>query len=169
MKRKGNEHERTTAKQLSKWALGNKKKHIFWRALSSGAKGTQNKNMDNSNQYCGDIVSHSQLAKKLTDIFSIECKFHKNYNLLKAFRNPDTNNKFQNHWEQTLKDAEKSGRIGMMIFTFNYQPNLIMIENYHDSSYPHFYILHKGENMIMRMDEFTSFYDYEEFVNKFEG
>ncbi|MHB8880421.1 MAG: putative PDDEXK endonuclease [Thermodesulfovibrionales bacterium] len=74
-KTRANRWEREASRLLSLWVSGGKRKDLFWRTNSSGAKGTVTKEKN----HCGDIVASDPAGVEFADRFHIEAKWRKEF------------------------------------------------------------------------------------------
>lgn len=74
-KKRANKWERESARLLSMWLTRGKRKDLFWRTNSSGAKGTATKDKN----HAGDIVAVGAMGKWFQDRFLIEAKWKKDF------------------------------------------------------------------------------------------
>ena len=112
-KGKGSLWERDVAKTLTKWLTGSEKPYVWWRAPGSGAIATIS---EENKELSGDIITLRPEGAFLTDKFSIECKvgypnsnFHKH---LKGVKNDE----IRLFWEQACGDADRAGKLPMLIY-----------------------------------------------------
>jgi hypothetical protein len=74
-KTRANRWERESARILSLWLSKGKRKDLFWRTNSSGAKGTVTKEKNHS----GDIVAVDDRGKWFQERFLVEAKWKKDF------------------------------------------------------------------------------------------
>ena len=112
-KGKGSLWERDVAKTLTKWLTGVEKPYVWWRAPGSGAMATisaENKELS------GDIIPLRPEGAFLTDKYSIECKVgYPNSNIHKHLKGVK-NDEIRLFWEQCCGDADRAGKLPMLIY-----------------------------------------------------
>lgn len=109
---KGSDWERIIAKDLTKWASGQKKEYWYWRTPGSGSLLTIAKQLNLS----GDIIHLTDNGKFLTTKFTIECKNgYEKGGLFKIIKD-NKDNEIKNFWIQVNRDANKSNTYPMLIF-----------------------------------------------------
>lgn len=74
-KTRANRWEREASRLLSVWVSGGRRKDLFWRTNSSGAKGTVTKEAG----HCGDIVATDPAGVAFCKKFYVECKWKKDF------------------------------------------------------------------------------------------
>lgn len=111
-KAKGSAWEREIAKALTMWVTGKEKPYVFWRSPSSGALATISQSLDTS----GDIIAIRPEGKFLTDIYSIEAKNGYPAASFDKHLKKTKNNDIESFWKQCVSDAEKAGKMPMLIF-----------------------------------------------------
>lgn len=152
-KAKGNVFERKIAKIMTEWT-GIK----FERVPASGGL-----HWKSDNRVYGDIVCNDPEFP-----FVIECKNRQAWNMDSLINGSKEVEKW---WKQVTADAEATGKLPMVIFTRNQQPNYIMmrLEDYDDDNlitsgqYPNIpmYVFRMdiaicGEPLtVMKLDDFT--------------
>jgi len=163
-KAKGSIFERDIAKILTVWVSGSERPYLFWRSPSSGVLQTISREKENTS---GDIISLAPEADFLTDVFSIEAKNgYPGADFWKHFKNVK-HNEIEDFWKQCLRDAEKAGKKGMLIFKKKGKNILLAIDvdvskilsNIVDI--PKSLILNYKTNLLTLV-----FFDMEEFFNK---
>lgn len=132
-KKKGSSFERDIAKKLSFWVCKEPQKLIFWRAPSSGAVGTIQKQKNVS----GDIIAYEPEYSWWNDYYNIECKNgYDKKNLSDVIISGKKSNILKEFWKQTNVEKKipiliiKKNRkilIGINKFLFN---KLKLKENY---------------------------------------
>lgn len=118
-KGKGSSNERKLCKILSEWWTKKKKPVVFWRVGSSGAQFTLSRG---STKMSGDIVAIEEKGTDLIDTFSIEAKWHKDFDLLELLHPEKKSNKIESWWEQCTRDANAVDKIPLLIFRRNRSP-----------------------------------------------
>ncbi len=160
---KGSQFEREVCRKLTKWITGEEKPEIFWRARASGAKATIDHSRGIRGQKYGDIVSIDEKGDWFVDMFTIECKFYKDFNFLNLLQ---CRGKVLDWWRQVRGDASKASNSPLLIFTKNYRPEYLCIDKVADrivDSYggrPKNKLEYKEMNIYL-FDEWLQFYDYE--------
>ena len=123
-KHKGSEFEREVAKILSRWwspSLFNKGELVFWRTHASG------KAKHISKHQFGDITNIREEGKPLIDLFVIECKRTKRFNLFSAIA--EDKSLPLTSWLKKLKaEAYGSNRFGWLIFKLDRYPIMCAVE-----------------------------------------
>ena len=112
-KNKGSEFERRICRSLTKLVTGEEKPEIFWRSASSGGKATIEKEAGNMS---GDIMSVNSAGQFIVDLYSIECKFYKDWRFEEFLTGKG---KLNIWWSQACRDAKKAGKNPMLIFKKN--------------------------------------------------
>ena len=118
-KSKGSGFEITVCRLLTEWITGEPKPEIFWRSASSGAKATQDFKSDVQSKMAGDIVAIDAAGQWFTDMYSVECKFYKDFKFEHVLEGKGHILKW---WEQCVGDAKKSDKLPMLIFKKNRSP-----------------------------------------------
>jgi hypothetical protein len=130
---KGGDFEREIATLISlNWTNG-KRDDIFWRTGGSGARATSRfkRGKQTANEH-GDLGYKDEIGKPLIDVFNFELKtgYRKkrknksgivsktNWCLLDCIDSSNTKNpvQFKEFWQESLVDAEKTGREPIVIF-----------------------------------------------------
>ena len=123
-KRKGSNFEREIAKILSEWwnyNLYKKGNLVFWRTHASG------KIKNHSSTQFGDITYIHPDGKDFIDLFVIECKRTKRYNILGILANDKSIPMIE--WLKKLKsEATQCNKFGMLIFKFDRYPIMIALD-----------------------------------------
>lgn len=119
---KGSENERNLCKVLSKWWTGKDKPIVFWRVGSSGATFT----ITSTTEMAGDVVAVHQDGISFTNIFVVETKFVKNFDILDLLYPEKKTNQIENWWDQVTRDSSKINRIPLLIFKRNRLEYLFM-------------------------------------------
>ena len=123
-KRKGSQFERDIARELSWWWDKKSQKNghlIFWRTAASGAA-----SHISQNQY-GDITYIDPSGKPLIDLFVIECKRTRRFNLFGIVAGDNSLPIIE--WLSKLKtEAVSAGKYGMLIFKLDRYPIMMAIE-----------------------------------------
>jgi len=123
-KRKGSEFEREVAKILSSWwdkELYKKSQLVFWRTHASGGA----KHI--SKQQSGDITYIHESGKPLIDLFVIECKRTKRYNLFGLVAG-DKSLPIYKWLNKLKKEAQSNNKYGFLIFKMDRYPIMCAIE-----------------------------------------
>lgn len=125
MANKGSSFERDISKYLSKWLTGSEKPYQYWRTPGSGSLCTIH---EENAGLSGDIRALTSDAKFLTNVFSIECKtgypgtsFWQHFADTKTF-------KIREFWEQACRDAEKGGKLPLLIYRKKGRKSLMGIQ-----------------------------------------
>ena len=125
-KRKGSDFEREVAKLLSKWwapDLFKKGELVFWRTHASGAASHL------ASQQAGDITYINEIGRPLIDLFVIECKRTRRFNLFGAVAG-DVSLPVLG-WLRKLKvEANSNGKFGLLIFKLDRYPIMCAIDVY---------------------------------------
>lgn len=111
---KGGGFERKICRALTKWITGHEHPEIFWRSATSGAKATQDAKKGHKSKMGGDIVAVDSKGQWFTDGFSIECKNRKSFGHLDLLF--EGRGKFLEWWGQCCSDADRAGKMPLMIF-----------------------------------------------------
>jgi len=128
-KAKGSEYERTICKQLSKWISEGARDDCYWRSQSSGARFTQRKKKGTDTEgQCGDITSTSDIGKILIEKCNIECKFYKDLQIWSLILS-NSKGGMISFWDQTVRDAESSSRLPIMLCKQNFKPTLFCTDD----------------------------------------
>jgi len=152
-KRKGSGYERQLSKILTKWASNQEKDYWFYRTAASGGIPTMSGgNADLS----GDIMPINENVTWMK-IFSFEAKcgyggasFDKHLTDVKG-------NEINNFWKQCIEDADKHGKIPILVFKKNRTKTWIGISN---AIYKHLETDLAQLKMIhLRFDDTTNFPD----------
>jgi hypothetical protein len=98
-KTRANNWERQSARVLSTWLSRGKRKDLFWRTNSSGAKGARTHEKNHS----GDIVAVDSKGKWFQDRFLIESKWKKDF----SFESETEIKKWIKRYSKTAKDVGK--------------------------------------------------------------
>lgn len=159
-KGKGSAWERDVAKTLTKWLTGSEKPYVWWRAPSSGAMATIS---EENKEISGDIIALRPEGAFLTDKFSIEAKvgyptsnFHKHLKKVK-------NDEIKGFWVQACNDADRAGKLPMLIYKKKQFNALIGVSVINDK-------LKEIPSLVMTWGEYNDlpvchFFDMEEFLN----
>lgn len=126
-KGKGSAFERKICVLLSMWVSELLRQDLFWRSAMSGGRATvmRKKGASNTSQG-GDISAVDILGMPLTTAFSIECKFYACLDMDNAVYTGK--GKIIEHWKQTLRDAEASGKLPMMVTKENRRNILVCFD-----------------------------------------
>lgn len=109
---KSGNHERDTAKFLTKWYSGNKSPLLFWRVPGSGSIGTISElNLD----LYGDVYPLDSDIKKWWP-FTIECKTGYTQASLDKHLKYNKSDPMKSFWEQVNRDASKAQKIPILIY-----------------------------------------------------
>ncbi len=151
---KGGAFEREVSVLLSKWWTGGKKEDVFYRSTSSGARFTARfKRGKQTSDHHGDICSIDVCGKPFTDTFSSELKTGYsgrrkektgkvsiiNWCVLDILDSRQALPVLLKMWEQSARDAERAGKIPLLIFRRPMlSPNITMEERVFLSLGAHF-------------------------------
>ena len=117
-KSKGSGYEREIAEKLSLWYSEGERDDIFYRSNSSGARFTaRRKNKKDTANQAGDITFTDAIGEPLIKAWNIECKTgYGKWDVLDIVDSKQKKTTLEKHWEQCVKDAERSGRFPVLIF-----------------------------------------------------
>jgi len=150
-KKKGSENERRLCKILSKWWTGKDKPIVFWRVGSSGAQFTIS---SGTTEMSGDVVAVHQDGFSLTNIFSIETKFVKYFDLIDLFYPLKKTNQVYSWWKQCIGDAEKVNKKPLLIFRRNRSEYFFMMEyNENLKKYLFDFMIFKDKTIIGKLKD----------------
>lgn len=134
-KAKGSAFEREVCKRLSLWVTNGKSEDVFWRSAMSGGRATvgARKGKDLRRQ-AGDITAVAPEGHSLTERYYIECKHVKQLRI-DRFIVTETG-PLADFWKVAKREAERHGRIPMIIARQNQMPTLVLLPYMHvPSSY----------------------------------
>jgi hypothetical protein len=124
-KQKGAGFEREVCKALSQWMSGGQRKDLFWRSAMSGGRATLGfRKGEKHITQGGDISAIDPMGAPLTDRYCIELKFYRDLNLAAFWVGRGTLFGF---WERAKVDAEKYGKMPMLIAKQNLFPTLLIV------------------------------------------
>lgn len=127
-KSKGASFERETCVALSLWLSNGVSDACLWRSAMSGGRATIGKRAGKTREsQSGDISAVSSLGHKLTDRFSVECKFYKDIDLESLIY--ARKGKLAEFWKQARADAAASKKQPMLIAKQNRRPALVMLRS----------------------------------------
>jgi len=125
-KRKGSDFERDVAKILSRWwapDLYKKGELVFWRTHASGAASHI------SSKQLGDITYINECGRPLLDLFVIECKRTRRFNLFGVIAGDKSVPLLG--WLRKLRvEAGESGRYGLLVFKLDRYPIMCAVDVY---------------------------------------
>ena len=163
--RKGTNFEREVARILSKWwnkKLYKKNQFVFWRTHGSGKAKHISKDQE------GDITYIHPDGKPLIDLFIIECKRTKRFNLFGIIANDKSIPMLE--WLTKLKSrSSKLGKYGLLIFKLDRYPEMCAIDTYISKKLSS--ITGLGKKKVLRLYkpfpfDFYLLDDFLSFVNK---
>lgn len=127
-KPKGNSFEGAVAKDLSLWFTDGERSDIFDRNSSSGAKATvyQKAGVLYKDQ-AGDIVSVSREGYPLTNLFIIECKHHRDLNLIGLLFG--TREGLPKFWKKLLQQCNDFSKLPMLVARQNNRKTLLCLDD----------------------------------------
>jgi hypothetical protein len=115
-KQKGAEFERSVCKKLSLWCSHFKRVDLFWRSAMSGGRATlENKKRGrkrDASMHAGDISAQHVDGHPLLEMFFIECKRRKDFELGIL---PYGQGSFLRLWMKVISDAAAVKRMPMLI------------------------------------------------------
>lgn len=125
--RKGAAFERKVCKALSGWVTGGKRDDLFWRQAMSGGRATlQSRKGKSVKSQVGDIAAIDAEGERLTSLFSVECKFYRDIDLLAGIL--FEKGRLVKFWFEACYDANLTDhkRIPLLIFKQNRSPILVL-------------------------------------------
>jgi len=123
-KAKGASFERQVCKELSLWITDGKRTDCFWRSAMSGGRATVASKKGVDVRQAGDITAVAPEGTELTDKWFIECKHVKTL-VLDSFLVKGTG-LLAKFWKKCCKEAERHGRLPIIIARQNKWPTLII-------------------------------------------
>lgn len=125
-KAKGSQWERDVCKALSLWLSGGELDDCFWRSAMSGGRATIGlKDGLERKAQTGDISAIRGAGEALLSIFTIECKFYKDLQVIQGITK-DTGF-LREFWNQTEKVAKRTSRQPLLIARQNMMPPFVLI------------------------------------------
>jgi len=126
-KQKGASFEREVCKQLSLWVSYGKQEDVYWRSSMSGGRSTvaaaKGKRLA---AQAGDISCIHPVGRPFADRFLIECKFYRDL----GFQGLITGTgHLIDFWNETARQAEKYGRMPLLIAKQNRVPAMACLSN----------------------------------------
>jgi hypothetical protein len=121
---KGPKFERLACRLLSLWVSDGKRDDLFWRTAMSGGRATLRLAKGVMTRAIGDICATDPEGFKLTDHYLIECKHHRDLNLLAFMFGKGKLFKF---WIETVEEAASHKRQPMLIAKQNNFPTLLLV------------------------------------------
>lgn len=119
-KAKGSAWERQLSKILTKWLTGQDKEYYFYRSPGSGALATVN---FGNKTLSGDLIAIKLEGSFFTEIFNIEAKNGYENASFDKFLKDNKNDVLQAFWNQSVRDAEKSDKLPLVMFKKKGMPN----------------------------------------------
>jgi hypothetical protein len=172
---KGGRFEILIAKKLTKWVTGKEKPEIVWRSVSLGPKATMDRRRGGTIRKIGDLVAIDPKGQWIEDTFFIECKHHKEANLMDLFELRPTKSKSNvlNWWKKASGEALEARKEPFLIFKGNNRPIMLMcLKRLYNSLEitPKVVLKYKINNesiIIFLFEEFLQLTDSEIIKNKF--
>lgn len=149
-KRKGGSFERSICVQLSQWVSQGKRTDLFWRSAMSGGRATVAHRKGESVRQAGDITAVAPEGHVLTGQYYVECKHYRDLDLVGFFLNDK--GKLAGFWRTAKREAEKHGRMPMLIAKQNNVPT-IMILMARDFSGPSVDLIDQTRARVYKFDE----------------
>jgi hypothetical protein len=120
---KGAEFERVICKHLSLWLSRGMRDDLFWRTAMSGGRATVRIRQGKINRsQCGDIGAIDAQGERLTNLFFIDTKRHRDVNMrsmlypLRIYKGPGNVSRL---WSDCCADAHEAKRLPLLIVQEN--------------------------------------------------
>lgn len=127
---KGADYERSVCQRLSLWVSNMTRTDCFWRAAMSGGRATlkaQRKGGAKFDAHAGDISATHELGHCLTNLFDIECKFYKWFNLEALFFGH--RGEILPIWEKLVEEARGFNKAPLLIAKQNRSGEIVCTDD----------------------------------------
>jgi len=125
-KRKGSKFEIDICRALTKWVTGKEKPEIFWRSSLSGGRATVAARKGIQSNALGDISAIDARGDFFVKAFFVECKSYRAINFSFILEERGLLLKW---WLWTKKQADKAGRIPVVVFKQNGTKTYAMVQH----------------------------------------
>lgn len=124
---KGAGFERQICQRLSLWVSRMTRADVFWRSAMSGGRATLAAKRRRGRQFTaqtGDISAIHELGHALLDLFVVECKFYRDFEVHTIVFGK-LGGEFCQIWAKLMGEARSTGRCPMLLAKQNRQPELL--------------------------------------------